>query len=129
MIPKEHREFYELDMSTGWETPEGYPEGIKQKILSGSLDEKNKTGSRTRVLTIAPGTYTIDPFVHEYWEEVLLFEGDLRVGNDANGKGGETFKALTYAVRPPGSPHGPVASDNGCTVYEIHYFDPDDRAA
>ena len=64
MIPKEHREFYELDMSNGWQTPEGYPEGIKQKILSGSLDQKNKTGSRTRVLTIAPGTYTIDPFVH-----------------------------------------------------------------
>ena len=47
MIPKEHDEFYELDMATGWETPAGYPAGIKQKIISGSLDEKNKTGSRT----------------------------------------------------------------------------------
>ena len=58
MIPKEHDEFYELYMATGWETPAGYPAGIKQKIISGSLDEKNKTGSRTRVLTIAAGTYT-----------------------------------------------------------------------
>lgn len=126
MIPKEHKEFYELDMESGWETPTGYPEGIKQKIISGVLDEKNKTGSRTRVLTIAPGCFTTEPFVHDYWEEVFIYKGDLRVGNDKNGKGGETFKAPTYAVRPPGSWHGPVASDGGCTVLEIHYYDPDD---
>ncbi len=126
MIPKEHKEFYELDMDSGWETPTGYPEGIKQKIISGVLDEKNKTGSRTRVLTIAPGCFTTEPFVHDYWEEVFIYKGDLRVGNDKNGKGGETFKAPTYAVRPPGSWHGPVASDGGCTVLEIHYYDPND---
>jgi len=128
MIPKEHKEFYELDMDAGWETPTGYPEGIKQKIISGVLDEENKTGSRTRVLTIAPGCFTTEPFVHDYWEEVFIYEGDLRVGNDKDGKGGETFKAPTYAVRPPGSWHGPVASDNGCKVMEIHYYDPVDGA-
>ena len=39
---KEHLEFFSLDLSSGWQVPEGYPEGIEQKILGGSLDETNK---------------------------------------------------------------------------------------
>ena len=31
---KPHMEFVELDMAQGWETPPGYPSGIKQKILA-----------------------------------------------------------------------------------------------
>ena len=64
-INKLHDEFHTLDMSTGWEVPAGYPKGIQQKILSGALDEKNKRGSRTRLLRFDPGTYTTTPFVHE----------------------------------------------------------------
>ena len=123
-INKLHDEFHTLDMSTGWEVPAGYPSGIQQKILSGALDEKNKRGSRTRLLRFDPGTYTTTPFVHEYWEEVFLVQGDLTVGNDANGKGGEAFKPFTYACRPPGAFHGPFKSETGCLLMEIHYFDP-----
>ena len=122
-IEKEHREFYTVDLGTGWETPEGYPEGIKQKILSGVLDEQAKTGTRTRLLRIDAGVFTTEPFVHDYWEEVYLLTGDLIVGNDAEGRGGESFGPNTYACRPPGSPHGPFKSVNGCMVYEIHYYD------
>jgi hypothetical protein len=96
-IHKEHKEFHTVDLSTGWETPAGYPEGIKQQILAGSLDEKNGRGSRTRHLRFDPGVYTTAPFVHDYWEEVYLISGDLTVGNDANGKGGTSFKPGTYA--------------------------------
>ena len=39
------------------------------------------------------------------------------------GKGGETFQAPTYACRPPGVYHGPFKSDDGCMLYEIHYYD------
>ena len=85
-INKEHKEFHALDMSSGWETPAGYPAGIQQKILSGALDEKNKRGSRSRLLRFAPGVYTTKPFVHEYWEEVYLVSGDLTVGNDEAGR-------------------------------------------
>jgi hypothetical protein len=123
-INKLHDEFHTLDMSTGWEVPTGYPKGIQQKILSGALDEKNKRGSRTRLLRFDPGTYTTTPFVHEYWEEVFLVQGDLTVCNDANGKGGEGFKPFTYACRPPGAYHGPFLSNGGCLLMEIHYFDP-----
>lgn len=123
-INKEHKEFHSLDMGVGWETPIGYPEGIKQKILSGRLDEENKQGSRTRLLKFNAGVYTTEPFVHDYWEEVYLLTGDLTVGNDQDGNGGEAFSPNTYACRPPGAFHGPFKSEDGCMLMEIHYYDP-----
>ena len=122
-VTKEHKEFHRLDTSTGWQNVAGYPDGIQEKILAGTLDEKNHGGSRTRLLRFEPGVYTTKPFVHEYWEEVYLLEGDLTVGNDAQGKGGESFAKGTYACRPRGAAHGPFKSNGGCTLLEIHYFD------
>lgn len=123
-VNKEHKEFHAVDMEQGWETPAGYPAGIQQKILAGSLDEKGRRGTRSRLLRFAPGVYTTAPFVHEYWEEVYLVSGDLIVGNDAQGNGGEAFKPNTYACRPPGAYHGPFKSEKGCVLFELHYFDP-----
>jgi hypothetical protein len=123
-VNKAHDEFYALDLENGWEVPAGYPAGIEQKILSGSLDEDKRRGSRTRLLRIAPGVFTKEPFVHEYWEEVFLVSGDLTVGNDADRRGGTRFEPFTYACRPPGARHGPFRSDGGCLLYEIHYYDP-----
>ena len=122
-VPKEHREFEPVDVGSGWEVPPGYPEGIQQKILSGRLDEKARSGSRTRLLRFLPGVFTTAPFVHDYWEEVFLLSGDLVVGSDANGKGGEPFLHYTYACRPPGVYHGPFRSEKGCLLLEIHYYD------
>ena len=122
-IDKEHKEFHAIDMSEGWEVPPGYPQGIEQKILAGSLDEENKHGNRTRLLRFAPGIYTTAPFVHDYWEEVYLVTGDLTVGNDENGEGGEPFTPNTYACRPPGAYHGPFKSNGGCVLLEVHYYD------
>jgi ChrR-like protein with cupin domain len=123
-VNKAHREFHTLDMGAGWQIPPGYPEGIQQKILSGSLDEEAKRGSRTRLLRFAPGVFTTAPFVHDYWEEVYLVSGDLIVGNDAKGDGGTPFPPNTYACRPPGAYHGPFKSQTGCLLLEVHYFDP-----
>lgn len=123
-INKVHREFHTLDMSSGWETPEGYPPGVQQKILSGALDEKQGSGTRTRLLRFAPGTYTTAPVWHNYWEEVFVLSGEFIVGNDENGQGGEKFPANTYCCRPPLVVHGPFKSQTGCMLYEIHYFDP-----
>jgi hypothetical protein len=122
-IRKEHKEFYTPDLGIGWETPQGYPQGIEQQILAGSLDEQKKRGHRTRHLRFAPGVYTTEPFVHEYWEEVYLVSGDLVVGCDKHGKGGTKYGPNTYACRPPGTPHGPFRSDSGCLLVEIHYYD------
>jgi hypothetical protein len=123
-VNKKHDEFYTLNMDEGWETPAGYPSGIEQKILSGSLDEQAKRGSRTRLLRFAPGVYTTKPFVHNYWEEVYLVSGDLTVGNDEKGNGGKSFLPNTYACRPPGVYHGPFKSERGCLLLESHYYDP-----
>ncbi len=120
---KPHLEFLQLDMGAGWETPPGYPSGIKQKILAADIDEEKKTGGRTRLLRFDPGVYTTAPFVHDHWEEVYLVSGDLTVGNDDKGQGGEPFTAPTYACRPPGVFHGPFKSEKGCMLYEIHYYD------
>lgn len=123
MINKEHKEFYSVDMAEGWEVPPGYPVGIEQKILAGSLDEPGKAGTRTRLLRFKPGIFTTKPFIHDYWEEVYLVSGDLTVGNDEQGRGGEPFEPHTYACRPPGAFHGPFRSEAGCVLLEIHYYE------
>lgn len=123
-IGKLHREFETIDLQGGeWRLPEGYPPGslAEEKILSGALDHDNKKGSRTRLLRFKPGFMTSKPFVHDYWEEVLLLSGDMSVGLPDDR---EIFKNLTYAVRPPGIYHGPFASAGGALLLEIHYYDP-----
>jgi hypothetical protein len=120
---KPHLEFHRLDINSGWETPPGYPPGIKQKILASDLNEVKKMGSRTRLLRFEPGVFTTAPFVHDHWEEVFLLSGDLIVGNDAGGNGGESFEPNTYACRPPGVYHGPFKSEKGCMLLEMHYYD------
>jgi len=115
-VNKKHDEFHILDVNSGWETPPGYPSGIQLKILSGTLDETNKRGTRTQLLRFEPGIFTTAPFVHENWEEVYLVSGDLTVGNDANGNGGKSFPPNTYACRPPDAYHGPFKSNGGCML-------------
>ena len=122
-INKPHLEFHPLDLNSGWETPAGYPEGIAQKILAGELDEVAKRGNRTRLLRFLPGVYTTEPFRHDYWEEVYLLSGDLIVGSDESGEGGESFAPHTYACRPPGVDHGPFKSREGCLLLEVHYYE------
>ncbi len=120
---KPHIEFQPIDLTRGWEVPPGYPAGFYQKVLASDLDEVNKRGSRTRLLRIDPGAYSTEPFVHDHWEEVYLVQGDLIVGNDRTGQGGEPFQAPTYACRPPGVSHGPFSSKGGCMMYELHYYE------
>ena len=120
---KGHREFYGIDMGEGWHTPAGYPAGFKQKILAGALDETAKRGNRTRLFRLDPGTFSTTPVVHDYWEEVFVVSGDMIVGNDAQGRGGEVFRAYTHAVRPPGVVHGPFKSETGCLLLETHWYE------
>ena len=122
-VRKPHLEFVVPDQNEGWESPPGYPPGIQQKILSGTLDDKAKRGFRSRLLRFDPGVFTTEPFVHEHWEEVSVVSGDLIVGNDREGKGGRKCGPNTYACRPPGAHHGPFKSDGGCMLFEIHYYD------
>ena len=121
---KPHFEFTPVSMEEGFAPVPGYPPGFYEKILAGTLDEKSGAGNRTRLLRIVPGAFSTEPFVHEYWEEVFMLSGDLIVGNDKEGRGGEKFTGPTYACRPPGVLHGPFKSDGGCVLLEQHYYAP-----
>lgn len=122
MTPNRPIPFATLDMHAGWEPVPGGAPGVEQKMLSGVLDETAKIGVRTRLIRFQPGTIAPDTFLHDYWEEVHLVSGCLTVGCDTEGKGGETFDAPAYACRPPGTPHGPFTSEEGCVFFEIQYY-------
>lgn len=113
-------DFFGIDLNVGWTKLEGYPDGIEERVLADSLDERAGKGHRTRLLRFSPGAFTTQPFSHSYWEEVLLVEGDMAVA-DSDGAV-HKFTPLTYACRPPNTPHGPFRSTGGCLLYEVHYF-------
>ena len=94
----------------------------RRRSSPASLTRRTNAAIARALSRFAPGTYTTEPFVHDYWEEVFLVAGDLIVGNDRQGNGGEKFQNYTYAVRPPGVYHGPFKSDLGCLLLETHYF-------
>lgn len=91
--------------------------GLSEQILSKDAE----TGDYTRVLRFEPGTDTTPMGVqrHDFWEEVWILEGsfyDLSLR--------KTFAAGMYACRPPGMPHGPWRSENGCKMLEFRYHRP-----
>ena len=114
-MPKPAVDFHGLDMDAGWEDVPGAAPGVEQKLLSGALDEENGIGVRTRLIRFQPGTTVPHQFVHEYWEEVYLIDGILEVG-------GTRYAPPSYACRPPGTPHGPFHSRDGCLFFEIQYY-------
>ena len=116
-------DFHELDTETGWEPVPGGATGVEQKLLSGALDEDAKRGVRTRLIRFRPGTVAPNTFLHDYWEEVYLISGRLVTGCDEAGAGGTEFASPSYACRPPGTPHGPFASAEGCVFFEIQYYE------
>ncbi len=116
-------DFHELDTETGWEPVPGGAPGVEQKLLSGALDEDAKRGVRTRLIRFQPGTVAPNTFLHDYWEEVYLISGKLVTGCDETGAGGTEFSAPSYACRPPGTPHGPFTSAEGCVFFEIQYYE------
>ncbi len=121
---KEHKEFFHVDFTSGWQRPPGYPPGIELKVLAGKIDLDKKKGGYTRLLRFMPGAFTTEPFVHDHWEEVYVLQGDLIVNSKPDGTGGETFRQGTYCCRPPGVYHGPFRSETGCLLLETHYYDP-----
>lgn len=110
---KAEREFFATD-AVDW-TPAGQVDGLSERILASDPE----TGVATRMLRFAPGTDTTPagPQVHPFWEEVFILQGalhDLTLN--------ETFAKGMYACRPPGMPHGPWISPDGCVTFEVRYL-------
>lgn len=110
---KEELEFYDVE-TRPWTPIEGSP-GQFERIVAG----RPGWPDHSRFLRFEPGCVTAETLTHEFWEEVFILEGslhDLRLG--------ETFTAGMYACRPPGMPHGPWESPDGCVTFEVRYSDP-----
>lgn len=108
-----------FDLETGWTELPGFPEGLMVKSLADNLDEEARSGARTRLIKFSPGAFTTNALVHDYWEEVVLLRGKLTLRAGAPQSGST---ALTYSCRPPGTPHGPFISDEGCILLEFQYY-------
>ena len=113
-----HIEMEPLQMGEGWTPLKGFS-GLESKLLASDLDETTRTGARTRFVRFAPGTQTTDTLVHTYWEEVYLLSGDMF----ALGAPPDAVSAAPlYSLRPPGTPHGPFGTREGCLVFEVQYY-------
>ena len=102
-----------------WKPLSDFP-GVSVIHLSGVLDEDRKSGRRTRLVRFEPGARTPKPLVHDYHEEVFLVSGDVTGFAETQSFGTSTQSA--YVHRPPGTLHGPLRSEGGCVMMEIHYF-------
>lgn len=117
--PKRHIERLRIDLTAEWVQLPGLPDGLRGKLLADDLDEAARTGSRSRLIKFEPGSATSNTLVHEFWEEVLLISGDLsRTADPADDK----TTVPVYSLRPPGTPHGPFISRQGCVLFEVQYF-------
>ena len=112
-MPKKEMEFFDVDSVKA--TPcAGNVNGLKERILSSDPE----TGVATRILIFEPGTDTTPTGIqrHDFWEEVYIIQGEF-----FDTTLGKRFTAGMYACRPPGMPHGPWVSENGCRTFEVRY--------
>ena len=99
----------------GWTPVPGTVAGLHERVLA----HDPESGVATRLLRFSPGADTSPngTLTHEFWEEVYILEGaiyDIRLGKN--------FTAGMYACRPPGMPHGPWTSKEGCITFEVRYY-------
>lgn len=90
--------------------------GIKEKLLSVDTE----TGAYSRLVIFEPGFKFPSPLKHPFWEELFLLDGHM------NDYGSNTlYTKGFYALRPPGTVHGPFGTQTGCTLLEIVWYDRD----
>ena len=115
-MPKPELEFFDVT-EVDWTPVPGGVDGLTERILA-----PDDRGVASRMLRFAPGTDTSPMGVlrHTFWEEVYILEGalhDLTLD--------QTFSTGQYACRPPGMPHGPWRTPEGCVTLEVRYPEPD----
>jgi hypothetical protein len=110
-VPKPEFEFFDVRELEA--TPVAAQPGLTERILS----RDPETGDYTRLLYFPPGIETAEVQRHDFWEEVWIVEGAIF---DISAQ--QNFSAGMYACRPPGMPHGPWRSPEGCTTFEVRYF-------
>jgi hypothetical protein len=116
---KPELEFFDVDTVPWTPTDPGVP-GQSERILARDAE----AGTATRMLRFEPGcdTSPLGVVTHDFWEEVYILSGDL---HDLTLD--QVFTAGMYACRPPGMPHGPWRSTEGCVTFEVRYPVYDER--
>ena len=114
--------FENLDLDEGF-APRGDDavSGIAERVLVDDRDPVARTGKRTRLLRLAPGTQTPAAHAHDYWEEIYVLRGSLIEGTPQGGE--RRVTAPAYACRKPGFMHGPVRTDEECLLIEFSWYD------
>lgn len=119
-VGKEHREFFTIDMASGWET---VAPGIEAKVLAGAIDEAAKKGHLNRIVRWAPHAAIDAIRVHDFYEEVFVAAGTLLVATPEDCARFEAFAAPAFACRPPHAKHGPFkAGPEGCLLFETQFY-------
>ncbi len=85
-----------------------YRAGIFVKVLRSDPE----TGTSTHLAGLMPGWFMEGIEVHPVREESITLSGDVHIGT-VDGGPGYTCVVGSYYSRPPGVPHGPLASKNG----------------
>ena len=106
---KESHEFFD-PTDLPWRPAPGFGSGVWERIISGGRD----AGVTTRFLRFDPGSGNDAVVAHDFWEEIYIVSGTFECGAQA-------YTAGCVAVRPPGMPHGPFHSANGCLNFEVRY--------
>ena len=119
-------DFNVIDIEDGWETPEGYPPTVGAKILSGGLDEVNRTGHCTLLMRYLPGTVDTRVLSHDFFEEVWFIDGEMD-WLDADDGVVQHIPKNSYVCRPPHVPHGPFRSLTGCLILVSFYYADDGK--
>ena len=117
---KEHREFHDIDMSSGWES---IAPGIEAKLLAGSMDESARKGHLNRLVRWAPHAEIAAVREHDFYEEVFVAQGVLLVASQDEPSRFDAFTAPAFACRPPYAKHGPFkAGPEGCLLFETQFY-------
>lgn len=119
-MPKPALEFFDPMKELTW-TPIPVVAGLSEMVLS----KDEQSGSHSRLLRFDPGTDTSPQGLqeHAFWEEIWIVSGSIHdLGMD------RTFSEGMYACRPPGMPHGPWRSADGCVTFEIRTFEREEES-
>jgi len=112
-VTKSEREFFDVS-AVDWTAVEPGVPGLTERVLVADP----ASGVATRMLRFDPNTDTspLGPQRHPFWEEVYILSGDL---HDLTLD--QVFRSGMYACRPPGMPHGPWRTAEGCITFEVRY--------
>ena len=117
-VNKAHDEFHAVDLSSGWEVPLDILRASSKRFYRAPWMKMERAAAGPGSCGLTPVSTRRSPSCTIIGKKFIRL-GDLTVGNNENGDGGEAFEPNTYACRPPGAYHGPFKSNGGCMLLKF----------